>query len=76
MHGFRVLVAELEHIVHADEEKGIRIENTYDEETGVYTSTLWADNITMKAAGDYYCYVQDKNNGSMESGRVNLKVYE
>ena len=60
----------------SDEEKGIRIENTYDEETGVYTSTLWADNITMKAAGDYYCYVQDNNNGSMESGRVNLKVYE
>ncbi len=54
---------------------GVRIENTYDDELGIYTSTLWADNIKTKASGDYYCYVTDRMGSPMETSRVNIKVY-
>ena len=57
-----------------DKRRGLRIENTFDEETGVYTSTLWADDIKKEASSEYFCVVKDMNLAILESGQVTLKV--
>ncbi len=53
---------------------GLRIENSQDEETGMYTSILWADNIKKDATGSYYLKVTDKSKMSVSSGEMKLKV--
>ena len=62
-------------ITKRDKELGVRVENIYDEETGIYTSTLWADNISSSANGYYFCDISDYSGATMISNRTNIQVY-
>ena len=62
-------------ITKRDKELGVRVENIYNEETGIYTSTLWADNISSNASGYYFCSISDYSGATMKSNRVNIQVY-
>ena len=57
-----------------DEDYNIYVETVYDESTGIYTSTLYGDNIRKEASGTYKCSVHDSHNSSMETAEVTLKV--
>ena len=54
--------------------RGLRVETVYDEETKTYTSTLWANDITEKANGHYYCEVNDRSGHSLISSTVEIRV--
>lgn len=53
---------------------GLRTENSLDENTGLYTSTLWADNIKKSATGSIYLMITDKGGMTVSSGEMTLKV--
>ena len=53
---------------------GIRIENSLDGDTGLYTSTLWADNIKKSATGSFYLMITDKGGMTVLTGEMTLKV--
>ena len=53
---------------------GIRIENSLDENNGLYTSTLWADNIKKSTTGSIYLMITDKGGMTVSSGEMTLKV--
>lgn len=58
-----------------DEKNGLLIERTYDEDTGIYTSTLWADSIPRASNGlKVYCVVQDKTRGMLKTEEATIVV--
>lgn len=58
----------------SNEEYGLRIENSYDSASGIYTSILWANGITPSAAGTYRCVITDMNNISKPSSEAIVSV--
>ena len=55
-------------------QKGLQVKTVFDEEAKAYVSTLWADNITKKANGNYYCVIEDNNGLSLQSSTVEIRV--
>jgi membrane-associated protease RseP (regulator of RpoE activity) len=53
---------------------GLMVENSYDAEEDVYTSTLCADSITAAAEGTYFCRVLDVNGAERDSSSAELSV--
>jgi hypothetical protein len=56
-------------------EKGLSIAYSFDEESGIHSSTLFADGITGEGGGVYFCEVQDKDGNLMDSELVYIGVY-
>ena len=57
------------------EVKGLRIENSFNEEEGLYRSTLWANSITNKNNGQYCVRIRDNHGLIIESKFFTINVY-
>ena len=53
---------------------GLTVENSYDEETGEFTSILCADKIRQEAEGEYFCQIKDRFNTTAESDKFTITV--
>ncbi len=58
----------------SNEQYGLRLENTYDNQEGHYVSTLWANGITQDAAGTYRCVIKDATGITKTSAEATVQV--
>ena len=57
-----------------NEQYGLRLENTYNNEEGHYVSTLWANGITPEAEGTYRCVIKDASGITKTSAEATVQV--
>ena len=55
-------------------QKGLQVKTVFDESTKTYISTLWANEITEKATGKYYCTVKNVNELTLQSSTAEIQV--
>lgn len=58
----------------SNDQYGLRLENTYNNEEGHYVSTLWANGITTEAAGTYRCVIKDATGITKTSAEATVQV--
>ncbi len=58
----------------SNEQYGLRLENTYNNEEGHYVSTLWANGITPEAEGTYRCVIKDASGITKTSAEATVQV--
>lgn len=56
------------------EQLGLYVDSSYDEVNGIYTSTLYADGITLAASGTYFCRVLDVDGAELDSTAAVITV--
>ena len=56
------------------EQLGLYVDSSFDEVNGIYTSTLYADGITLAASGTYFCRVLDVDGAELDSTAAVITV--
>lgn len=56
------------------EQLGLYVDSSFDELNGIYTSTLYADGITLAASGTYFCRVLDVDGAELDSTAAVITV--